>query len=176
MFSKLVVKGLLCSLFISSTAFAAQEKDDVETIEVVGKKPLQYFFKMKEEKRFEFMQAFNQLVEDKDMHFECRRERETGSHLKKEVCRNAFDWRIRQEAVSNELISGNMSTAQSAASMGNVEQREKQKELLATINTLLETHPEFSNTFDDFQAANRAYKDAHAREFGSLSKHAEETN
>ncbi|WP_346993580.1 hypothetical protein [Alteromonas gracilis] len=77
MFSKLIAKGILCSLLISSTAFAAQEKGDVETIEVVGKKPLQYFFKMKEEKRFEFMESFNALVDDKDLHFECRRVRET---------------------------------------------------------------------------------------------------
>ena len=176
MFSKLIAKGILCSLLISSTAFAAQEKDDVETIEVVGKKPLQYFFKMKEEKRFEFMESFNALVDDKDLHFECRRVRETGSHMKKEICRNAFDWRIRQEAVSNEIISGNMSTAQSAAALGNIEQREKQEELLITINTLLETHPEFSETFTEFNQANRAYKEAHAREFGSLSMHADEEN
>jgi len=160
---KLTTAFLVTSTFITPYAFSASENSDVETIELVVKKPLQYFFKMKEEKRFEFIESFNALVDDRDLHFECTRVRETGSHMRKEVWCNAFDWRIRQEAVSSEIISGNMSTAQSAAALGNIEQREKQEELLITINTLLETHPEFSETYTELNQANLAYKEAHAR-------------
>lgn len=145
---------------------------DVETVVVSGKKPLQYLFKLKEQKRTAFMTLFNELVADEDMHFECRLETPTGSHIRKRTCRNVFDWRIIQEIVEDEYRRGNIYSAYSVALMGNKEQREKRKELLALVNELLDRSPSFSALFNEFNSAKEAYQKAHIKKFRQFSPYA----
>lgn len=142
---------------------------DIEKIEVIGKRPLNQLFKIRNEKKQAFMEEFNDLVADQDLHFECRRETPTGSHISKSVCRNMFDWRIIDEIVETEIRNGNLFSAYAVALQGNKEQRERKQDLLKTINKMLDENPSFSSLFEEFNDADESYKQGHAEKFGQLS-------
>jgi hypothetical protein len=149
---------------------------DIEKIEVVGKRPLNQLFKIRNEKREAFMDEFNNLVSDEDLHFECRRETPTGSHISKSVCRNVFDWRIIDEIVETEIKNGNPFSAYAVALQGNREQRERKQDLLKTINKMLEENSVFAAIFEEFNDADGAYKNGHAEKFGQLSPYNKKQN
>lgn len=150
---------------------AQQHQSVVETIEVTGQKPLQLYFSLREQKRRLFMQVFNQHINDEDLHFICKRQTPTGSKIPQKVCKNAFDWRIEQEIVQEEIQRGNVLGAYSVALMGTKEQDIRRKELVKTIRQLLKENKQFLSVYSDFKAADDAYKKAHRRKFGSLSKY-----
>jgi len=154
-------------------AFESMDDGRVERIEVLGAKPLRFLHKIREEKRFAFMEEFNNTIEDTDLHFKCKKQTATGSHIRKNVCRNQFDWRIIQEIVEDEVRRGNMVGAYAIALMGNKEQRDRREDLLETINQLIVENESFAELYDEFNEANTAYKKAHAKKFGVFSQYNE---
>ncbi|MBD3586552.1 hypothetical protein HHX48_12465 [Salinimonas sp. HHU 13199] len=164
-------------LLLLSTAPGAALSDEtkpIETIEVTGKKPLQLYFSLREEKRHAFMRYFNEIVQDDDLKFECKRVAPKGTRVWREVCKSAFDWRIEKEIVDEEISRGNMLGAERVAKMGNKEQRDRKKELTQTIKTMLATNEEFAEYWKHFKAADENFKNAHSKAFGSLSMYSEE--
>ena len=160
---------LFSSLTLSNTIVPESQNEDIETITVEGSRPLGYFYKLRQKERLAFMEKFNHLIKDEDLHFECRTETQTGSHINSKVCRNVFDWRIIQEIVTEEVNRGNIFSAYATAMMGNEEQKERRQELMVKINTLLESNKEFSRAYEKFREADSAYKKAHVERFGNLS-------
>lgn len=154
-------------------AFEGMDDERVERIEVLGAKPLRFLYKIREEKRFAFMEEFNNAIKDTDLHFKCKNQTATGSHVRKNVCRNQFDWRIIQEIVEDEVRRGNMVGAYAIALMGNKEQRDRREDLLETINQLIVENESFAELYGEFNEANTAYKKAHAKKFGVFSQYKE---
>ncbi|GFD85986.1 hypothetical protein KUL150_20450 [Alteromonas sp. KUL150] len=160
---------LFSSFALSNTLVPESLNQDIETITIEGSRPLGYFYKLRQKERLAFMEKFNHLIKDEDLHFECRTETQTGSHISSKVCRNAFDWRIIQEIVTEEINRGNILSAYATALMGNKEQEERKQELINNINVLLEENQEFSRAYEKYREADSAYKKAHVARFGNLS-------
>lgn len=145
--------------------------EDIERVEVLGTKPLSALLTLRHKKRFAFMQEFNNLIDDEDLHFVCKKQVATGSHIRKEVCKNQFEWRIIQEIVDEEVSKGNVTGAYAVALMGSEEQKHRKEDLLKKINYLLEENDDFAKLLQEFNSADEAYKKAHAKKFGALSQH-----
>lgn len=165
---------LLLLLSTAPGAALSDETKPMETIEVTGKKPLQLYFNLRDEKRHAFMRYFNEIVQDDDLKFDCKRVAPTGTRVWREVCKSAFDWRIEKEIVDEEVSRGNMFDAARVAKMGNKEQRDRKKELTRTIKVMLATNEEFAEYWKRFKAADENFKNAHSKAFGSLSMYSEE--
>ena len=166
----------LILLLLSTTSGAAlcADNKNIETIEVTGKKPLQLYFSLREDKRHAFMRYFNEIVQDDDLKFECKRIAPKGTRVWREVCKSAFDWRIEKEIIDEEISRGNMLGAERVAQMGNKEQRDRKKELTRTIKTKLATNEKFAEYWKGFKAADENFKNAHSKAYGSLSMYSEE--
>ena len=130
---------------------------------------MSFYFEVREENRKMFMETFNSLVEKEDFKFVCKRRNRRNSHIKHEVCKNKYEWRIYQEIMQNEIERGNVMGASAVAAMGNQEQRDLKAKLVAKIQVMLEENQNLSETYTEFKAADKAYKKAHAKKFGSLS-------
>ncbi|MBD3584431.1 hypothetical protein HHX48_01640 [Salinimonas sp. HHU 13199] len=168
---------LLTSITALSSPVAAQQADDdIENIEVIGQKPLSLYFEIRNEKRVAFMQMFNKLVDNKDLAFTCKRRTRRNSHIKHEVCKNNYEWRIYQEIMQDEINRGNVMGASAVAEMGNAEQRKLKKKLVIKIQETLASDAAFREIYRQFKAADRTYKKAHVRKFGVLSPAASKDN
>jgi hypothetical protein len=172
--------NLMFILFTIPLAYASAQQayqneksasEDIERVEVLGSKPLSSLLKLRHEKRFAFMHKFNDLIDDEDLHFVCKKQVATGSHIRKEVCKNQFEWRIIREIVDEEVSKGNETGAYAIALMGSQEQTYRKKDLLEKINGLLEKNDDFAKSLQEFNSADEAYKKAHAKKFGVLSQH-----
>lgn len=170
---------LVSLVFSTSSETSANEEtispkldDDIETIEVVGQRPYRFFkseFKLKKELLFS---TFNDLVEDKDMHFVCKKERVAGSHLKQEECLNAFEFRIRQEIYDDAIRRGESSSAAAVWSkQGNKELIERRDEKIRLIRELLTTQETFASVAKELKKSEDLYKQAHIAKFGSFSRY-----
>lgn len=120
------------------------------------------------------MRYFNEIVQDDDLKFECKRIAPKGTRVWREVCKSAFDWRIEKEIIDEEISRGNMFGAAQIAKMGNKEQRDRKKELTRTIKVMLATNKEFAEYWNSFKAADENFKNAHSKAFGSLSMYSKE--
>lgn len=147
----------------------AEGSDKFEKIEVIGERPLNFYFEMRDKKRTEFMKEFNDLVQKEDFKFVCKRRNRRSSHIKHEVCKNQYEWRIYQEIMQDEIERGNVLGASAVAAMGNQEQRKLKVKLVKKIQLLLEENQDLNKTYIEFKAADKAYQKAHLKKFGIFS-------
>ena len=159
----------LSTISLSFTVAPQDVDEDVENIEVIGQKPLSLYFEIRNKKRKAFMQTFNQLIDDEDLAFTCKRRTRRNSRIKHEVCKNNYEWRIYQEIMQDEINRGNVMGASAVAEMGNAEQRQLRKTLVIKIQETLKTNKNLRDTYRQFKAADSAYKRAHIEKFGILS-------
>lgn len=84
---------------------AEQKAEDVETIEIAGRKTYSYFRRQVEIAELDFYELYNSLVDESKYRMICRREMETGSRIKRMRCYpqyflDAYS-HASQEALSN---------------------------------------------------------------------------
>lgn len=172
----LTLLGLI-SLCVQVSHAATAEKE-VEHIEIYGYKHLNLFKKEWQAKRFEFMDFFNERIDDPDLKFDCRKSRnvERNTRIKSKVCRSAYDWRIRQEQFSENFVirGGGFIDSQGFSELGTKELKERESDKVDAIQAMLGEYPAFNKIYSELQDTQRKYKEAHKRTFGSLSNGAGE--
>lgn len=173
----LVLLLSVVTLSVQAASVASPDKK-VERIEVYGYKHLTLYKKEWDTKRFAFMDFFNERVDDPDLKFDCRKSRnaERNTRIKKKVCRNAYDWRIRQEQFGENFVirGGGFVESQAFAEIGTSELEDRQSDKIEAIQEMLTEYPEFNEIYTDLKDAEHKYKEAHKRTFGSFSNGAKE--
>ena len=167
-----IYKLMVCSALTFGLPMAtAQENSEqsvadvpqqMERIEVKGRKPKLFYLSEYRRHQSDFVDLFNNLVDDSDMEVICELETNTGSRLKKRTCQPRFMKTIVAEETQRELSRG--SNFQEAA---NVAQRESvQKELIEEYKKfqkltaqLLNKHPDLANSYLKMDEALTKYEE-----------------
>lgn len=63
-----------------------QSKEDIEVIGVVGEKPISFYRDQMKLAETAFYDMYNSLADKKKFKIKCRKEKQTGSHIKRKVC------------------------------------------------------------------------------------------
>lgn len=165
--------------FTSMTSVASPQQnnanndENIEVITIRGELPPHYYTELKEQKTKEFMALYNEYVEDKDLAFRCRRMGSTGSHFKKEVCFNEFEWRIIRRYTDEQSRRGELPNFADAL-MNSKEKRERRKDFLASVQKMINEEPKLKTVYLEYMAAQKGYKQAHAKKFGEWSQYSQE--
>ncbi len=187
----MAIRNTVCILIITyacmtNVAFAqtgdgAEQLNSVETIEVQGVRPLSFFKEQYELSRVALFDSFNELIEDPDLHYVCKRQRKKNSRMVETVCRDAFDIRIREELFAEEvrhaenLITG-IGKGAASAQLGTLEIKELKETKAQLIDELANESEDFRQVIINFNKAKYYYEMAHARKFGALSEHSTSEN
>jgi hypothetical protein len=145
------------------------EKGNVEVIEVQGMRPLYQYRNFRDAKRSAFMNYFNEIVSEPDFKFRCKRVAKYASKMKKEVCKNEFQWRIEDEIKLYEARQGNLIGAYAVSQLGTNEAKALREALVQEIQGLLEADPDLKNKYVEFKVADLTYQKMHQAKFGALS-------
>lgn len=159
----------LCILSVGlQTAYAAQQEEapqtedaqDMERIEVQGSRPKLFY--LSEYRRFQsdFINQFNELVDDSEMEVICNMESQTGSRMKKRNCQPRFINTIVSRETQRELSMGR--SFEEASNVG--EHQAVQEEILKEYKVfqkltakLLNKHPELADTYVKMEDAKAKY-------------------
>jgi hypothetical protein len=161
--------GILFTVAASSVNAQAENDSEnteaapknLERIEVQGQRPRMFYLSEYRKRQREFVDMFNDLVDDKDMQVVCSLESETGSRIKKRNCQPRFIDTITYEETQRELsLSGNILDA------ANIQERpELQKRLIREYRNfqkltaeLLNEHGELANIYVDMNDALEKYE------------------
>ena len=144
------------SLFLH--AANAQESDqqpavnaerEMERIEVRGRKPRLFYLSEYRKHQTDFVNMFNELVDDSEMEVICELDSSTGSRIRKRTCQPRFMKTIVGEETQRELSRG--SSFQEA---GNVDQRqETQKRLIQEYKVFQKLTAELLNKHSDLASS-----------------------
>lgn len=146
-------------------------KKQIETIDVVGERPLSYFRNALHEKEELFFNAMNELVSDDDFKVKCRNTRRIFSHLKERKCEAKFVSRLMNEQAEEQFdLMGpstrqNLSGAPPLIAMRDNKQIQKrinsrQKEYLEEAKKLINSNPELLKTYNELELAKLHYNAA----------------
>ncbi len=69
-----------------SASIQTKNEENLEVIDVVGEKPLKYYRDQMKLAESNFYDMYNDLVDIKKFKINCRKEKPTGSHIKRKVC------------------------------------------------------------------------------------------
>ena len=147
---KIFTTGLLFLLVIAPMASAQEEEeqfltpDDIEQIQVVGKKPLLYFHRQMMKTELNFYDSINDLLENPEHKIKCRREERMGNsgtsaRLKTMYCLPNY---VRSRLA--EETQAAIQTGKPAPRIEDVEilVKDQQQEAMAAVTKLVESNPE----------------------------------
>ena len=173
---------LLCSLICFSITYiadAAQQSEqetavDLERIEVTGIRPLAFFREQLSLTKQAMLDTFNNEITNADMHFVCKRQQKENSRIHEEVCRSAFEIRIREELMSEGIRSGEnlldgISIGSGSAAIGTKELDKLKGQKAVLIEELAKTNERFKASIIEYNKAKFYFEKAHADKFGKLS-------
>ncbi|WP_018983623.1 hypothetical protein [Salinimonas chungwhensis] len=151
------------------------QAEDIEQIEVTGKRPLNLLREEFTLAQHALFDNFNDLIEDPDMHYVCKREKRAGSNTKQKICRDAFDIRIRRELLQEQTtrpgdLMTNASYGMASAEMGSAEIDALKAKKIALMEKLYAENNEFRRTFVHMMKAKQRYEKSHKASFGVASK------
>ncbi|MFC3122648.1 hypothetical protein [Agaribacter flavus] len=157
-----VVAILFVSLTYISHSFAQSEESATERVEVIGKKPKQFYLKEYKRLQRNFIASYNDLVSDREMQIVCEMEARTGSRVKNQKCQPRFVSSIMAEETSRLLAMGR-SHAQ-ASNLGEstvVKKRvlEKFNEFQKLNSKLMQKHPDLAETYNSMTKALSKYEE-----------------
>tara|TARA_R100000687_G_C6437617_1_gene158887 strand:- start:260 stop:808 length:549 start_codon:yes stop_codon:yes gene_type:complete len=170
----------LAGFFLSNMESFANEKytstdNNIEIIEVEGKKPLSLLRKEYKAASFALFETFNDLVEESDMHYICEKKRLPNSRISYKSCQNAFDIRIRDELFKREMnkhgdLISRLNKAQSSSDMGALEIDRLEEKKSKLIAKLAEENEIFKKALIELSKAKYNYEQEHISQYGSFSK------
>jgi hypothetical protein len=142
----------------SASVISATSNDDVEIIDVVGKRPLFYFKQEMGKAELDFYDAFNKLADEKKFIVRCRREKRTGSNISSKICHPQF--------VLDRMAQETQDALQTGAPFPSWEDiefavREEQAESIAYVEKVVKENPELLDkliTLNDKQSIFEAKK------------------
>ncbi|GLP96134.1 hypothetical protein [Paraferrimonas sedimenticola] len=158
----ILLVGLMCAS-LSITSVSAQELSISELVKNLN------------DKRHAYMETFNELVEDKDLAYECRYS--YGSTiLRRSFCYHAFEWRIRAERKGFSSPTGSAAKFGIGGAASDYEKtKKKYQERFASLekafNEMLEDHPSLNTSYNEFIEPQQAYQRGHVAKFGIFSKY-----
>lgn len=179
-----IVKGLIAVCLLNSFFVKgntpnndAEQLEEIETIEIRGVRPLSFFKKQFELSRIALYDGFNQLIEDPDMHFVCKRQKRKNSRLVETGCKHAFSIRISRELFdmemrSSETLMEGLSMASASTQLGVSEIEKLTSEKNKMLVKLTEENKAFQQMVVNFNKAKYYYEKAHIDKYGSLSRFA----
>ena len=177
---KTIKYTLLIFCVFSLNALSQQKEEqsgNVEVIEVLGATPIGVMRKELRAKRFAVMDFFNANIEVDDLKFECRRESQFRSRIKKDVCQNVYDIRIQQERFIEALLLGREpALATNLSQTKTLESERFDKEKIAVFNKMLVENEEFLQIYTDFKTAQAKFEKARQMKFGESNNSEEESN
>ena len=145
---KLMLAGAL--LTSSALALAQDEEeqyltpDDIEQIEVVGKKPLLYFHRQMLKTELSFYDSVNDLLENPEHKIKCRREERMGSNsttarIKQMYCLPNY---VRSRLAEETQVA--LKTGKPTPRIEDVEilVKDQQQEAMAAVTKLVEENPQ----------------------------------
>jgi hypothetical protein len=101
---------LLFVFSISMTHCAiAEAQEDIEVVDVIGKKPPEFFLHVYKEKRTDFIEMYNSLVEDEDFKMYCVKSRSDSRANRLDICQPAFYQQIKKQEAMNGMMFGQRS-------------------------------------------------------------------
>ena len=178
------ISFFLAGVFLSSMESFANEKytstdNNIEIIEVEGKKPLSLLREEYKAARLALFENFNDLVEESDMHYICERKRLPNSRIFYKPCQNAFDIRIRDELFKSEMhkpgdLMSRLNRAHSSSDMGALEIDRLEEKKSKLIAKLAEENEIFKKALIELIKAKYNYEQKHISQYGSFSRFEEE--
>lgn len=154
----------------------SRKKENVETIQVLGRKTISRLRIELAENAFEVADLFNQFITDEDLQFKCKKTKLPGSIRRIKVCESNFEKRIRDE-LRAESIGANgtadfntLSQASLFAQAGTKELDEKRQEQQALMTELSHTNPKFLEAIVRFNKSKEALHKNHERIYGKASR------
>jgi signal transduction protein with GAF and PtsI domain len=154
----------------------SRKKENVETIQIVGRKTISRLRIELAENAFEVADLFNQFIKDEDLRFTCKKKKLPGSIRRTKVCESNFEKRIREE-LRAESIGANgsgdfnaLSQASLFAKAGTKELDEKRQEQQALMTELSQTNPKFLEAIVRFNKSKEALHKNHERVYGKASR------
>jgi vacuolar-type H+-ATPase subunit I/STV1 len=96
-----------CAFMTHNATAKAQE--DIEVVDVIGKKPPEFFLHAYKERRTDFIEMYNSLVEDEDFKMYCNKSRSDSKANKLDICQPAFVQRIKKQEAMNGMMFGRRS-------------------------------------------------------------------
>ena len=143
-------------------------KQNIERIQVTGRKPRRFFLKEYEKHQKAFFESFNELVEDRDMQVVCEATNYTRTRIKKRNCQPRFIETIKSEETQREISRNgggerDIAGLQRAANV--IERPEVQQRIIKEFKNfqkltakLLNKHPELASTYTEMQDALAKYE------------------
>jgi Skp family chaperone for outer membrane proteins len=162
---------ICCSLALSAQfAFAQDNTEDtsievpqeMERIQVKGKKPKLFYLSEYRRHQTDFVNMFNQLVDDSEMEVICEMESATGSRMKKRTCQPRFMKTIVAEETQRDLSRGSsFQEAANAAQRENVQKEliEEYKKFQKLTAQLLNKHSDLANSYVKMDEALTKYEE-----------------
>jgi len=141
-----------------ASIISATPTDDVEIIDVVGKRPLLYFKQEMGKAELDFYDAFNKLADEKKFIVRCRREKRIGSNISSKICHPQFVLDRMAQETQNALQTG-----APFPSWKDIEfaVREEQAESIAYVEKVVKENPQLLDkliTLNDKQSIFEAKK------------------
>lgn len=152
-----------------------EKKDDVETIEVIGRKTLNNLRIEVEQNALNLANVFNQYIDDPDLRFICEKKQLPGSRRTKEVCESGFEKRIRDQLRAESLGARGtadfnaLSQADLFSRAGTAEIDRKRQEQQLAMTQLARENPQFLAAVVRFNKSKEALHKNHERIYGKLS-------
>jgi hypothetical protein len=151
------------------------KRDDIETIEVIGRKSLNRLRLEVEENALTLANVFNAYIDDPDLRFICEKKQLPGSRRTKEVCESGFEKRIREQLRGESLGARGgadfnaLSQADLFARAGTGEIDRKRQEQQLAMTQLARENPQFLAAVIRFNKSKEALHKNHERVYGRLS-------
>lgn len=141
---------------ISEDNVDKKEVQDIERVEVLGERPKRFYLSEYRRIQMDYVNHFNDLVDDRDMEVVCSIEKSTMSRVKKRNCQPRFMKTIVSKETQRELSMGSEFLDIGNLSERPVVQQAMLKEyvkFLELTTKLLNENPELANKYSDVEGA-----------------------
>jgi len=187
---KIIKTSLLLTSLFSLNAFASMSNDvvkpekvddDVETITVVGERPIIYYRQVMQREEKQFYEMYNKLTENEDFKVHCAFTY-VGDGARGESCQPQFARRLKHSLLLKERVPVMMKMGQVAVMTDRMEIRKLDEKILgpelrklgkkqrAHVEKLVKQHPELLEQlakFSESKAVFEAKREAHFKDHWS---------